>query len=135
MGATANLSKTGEVVGFGLDSVVIVNYVGGIPGGRTLDVTDFAPDTIKAGHIVIRSTVDETVYKPMPVVSGGDAYASLPSDYEYVGIVVSSVSKDAPFVGIMNHGTFNDVASPYPLTAEIKSALKEAVPTLIAYHA
>lgn len=135
MGATANLSKTGEVVGFGLDSVVIVNYVGGIPGGRTLDVTDFAPDTIKAGHIVIRSTVDETVYKPMPVVSGGDAYASLPSDYEYVGIVVSSVSKDVPFVGIMNHGTFNDVASPYPLTAEIKSALKEAVPTLIPYHA
>lgn len=135
MGATANLSKAGEVVGFGLDSVVIVNYVGGIPGGRTLDVTDFAPDTIKAGHIVIRSTVDETVYKPMPVVSGGDAYASLPSDYEYVGIVVSSVSKDAPFVGIMNHGTFNDVASPYPLTAEIKSALKEAVPTLIPYHA
>lgn len=135
MGATANLYKTGEVVGFGLDSVVIVNYVGGIPGGRTLDVTDFAPDTIKAGHIVIRSTVDDTVYKPMPVVSGGDAYAALPADYEYVGIVVSSVAKDVPFVGIMNDGTFNDVASPYPLTAEIKAALKAAVPTLIPYHA
>lgn len=135
MGATANLSKAGEVVGFGLDSVVIVNYVGGIPGGRTLDVTDFAPDTIKAGHIVIRSTVDETVYKPMPVTSGGDAYASLPSDFEYVGVVVNSVSKEAPLVGIMNHGTFNDVAAPYPLTAEMKAALKEAVPTLIPYHA
>ena len=135
MGATANLSKAGEVVGFGLDSVVIVNYVGGIPGGRTLDVTDFAPDTIKAGHIVIHSTVDETVYKPMPITSGGDAYAALPADFEYAGVVVNSVSKEAPFVGIMNHGTFNDVAAPYPLTAEIKAALKEAVPTLIPYHA
>jgi hypothetical protein len=135
MGATANLSKAGEVVGFGLDSVVIVNYVGGIPGGRTLDVADFAPETIKAGHLVIRSTVDDTVYKPMPVTSGGDAYASLPSNFEYVGVVVCSVSKEAPFVGIMNDGTFNDVAAPYPLTAEIKAALKEAVPTLIPYHA
>lgn len=135
MGATANLSKTGETVGFGLDSVVIVNYVGGIPGGRTLDVTDFAPDVIKAGHIVIRSTADETVFKPMPVASSGDAYAALPSDYEYVGVVVSSVSKETPFVGIMNDGTFNDEASPYPLTSEMKAALKEVVPTLIPYHA
>ena len=135
MGATANLSKAGEVVGFGLDSVVIVNYVGGIPGGRTLDVADFAPETIKAGHIVIRSTVDDTVYKPMPVNSEGNAYASLPADHEYVGVVVCSVSKEAPFVGIMNDGTFNDVAAPYPLTPEIKAALKAAVPTLIPYHA
>ena len=75
------------------------------------------------------------MYKPMPVTSGGDAYASLPSNFEYVGVVVCSVSKEAPFVGIMNDGTFNDVAAPYPLTAEIKAALKEAVPTLIPYHA
>lgn len=135
MGATANLSKTGEVVGFGLDSVVIVNYVGGIPGGRTLDVTDFAPEIIKAGHLVIRSTVDDTIYKPMPVTSGDDAYASLPSDYEYAGVVVCSVPKSEPFVGIMNDGTFNDKAAPYPLTPEIKAALKAAVPTLIPYHA
>lgn len=131
--STANLSKTGEVIGFGHDSVVIVNYVGGIPGGRTLDVTDFAPEVIKAGHIVIRSTVDETVFKPMPV--SGDAYASLPADYEYVGVTVNSASKELPFVGIMIDGTFNDVAAPYPLTAEMKAALKVAVPTLIPYHA
>jgi hypothetical protein len=133
MGAKAILSNATEVVGFDLDSVVIVNYVGGFPGGRTLDVSDYTPDYIKAGHIVIRSTSDDTLFKPMPV--SGDAYGALPSGFEYAGVVVCSVAKKTPVVSIMNHGTFNDMAAPYPLTEGIKAALKEAVPTLIPYHA
>ena len=132
MGAKANLANAAEVHGFGLDSVVISNYLGGIDGGRTLDVADFSEDVIKAGHVVIRSTSDHTLYKPMPVADG--EYGSLPSGFEYVGVVVSSVPKDMPLVGIMNAGTVNDAASPYPIDG-IKAALKAAVPTLIFIHA
>ena len=133
MGAQANLSQGSEMLGFGLDSVVIAHYVGGIAGGRTLDVTGFTGDVIKAGHIVIRSTSDNSVYKPLPV--SGNAYAALPSGFEYVGVVVNSVSTKMPLVGIMNSGEVNDAASPFEVTAAIKTAMKEAVPTLIFIHA
>lgn len=133
MGAKANLANAAEIHSFGLDSVVISHYVGGIDGGRTLDVSNFAEDTIKAGHIVIRSTSDETLYKPLPVADG--EYAALPEGFEYVGVVVSSVKASMPLVGIMNSGTVNDAASPYPIGTALKAALKEAVPTLIFIHA
>ena len=133
MGAKANLANAAEVFGMGADSVVISHYVGGIDGGRTLDVSGYTEAEIKAGHIVIRSTSDETLYKPMPV-SGGE-YSSLPSGYEYVGVVVSTVLASQPLVGIMNAGTVNDAASPYPISAQLKTDLKSAVPTLIFIHA
>ena len=133
MGAKANLSNGSEVLGFGLDSVVIAHYVGGIAGGRTLDVSDFTEDIIKAGHIVIRSTTDGTVYKPMPV-SGG-SYGTLPTGFEYVGVVVNSVSKAQPVVGIMNSGEVNDAACPFEMPSAVRTAIKTAVPTLIFIHA
>lgn len=133
MGAKANLSNNKEVLGFGLDSAVILHYVGGIDGGRTLDVTDFTGDVIRAGHIVIRSTTDDTIWKPMPVSDG--EYQALPSDFEYAGVVVSSVPTSQPMVGIMIEGQVNDVASPYPISASLKTALKAAIPTLVFIHA
>lgn len=92
-------------------------------------MTGFPSDLkcIKAGHVVIRSTSDETLYKPMPVASDGKAYAALPEGYEYVGVVVATKPVDYPLVGIMYAGEVNDVASPYPVT-DIKSALKTALP-------
>lgn len=133
MGAQANLSNGNEVLGFGLDSVVIAHYVGGIAGGRTLDVTGFNEEVIKAGHIVIRSTSDDTVFKPMPV--SGTAYGTLPTGYEYVGVVVSTVSAKQPVVAIMNSGEVNDAAMPFEMSSAMKTAVKEAVPTLIFIHA
>lgn len=132
MGAKANLAVKTEAVGFGLDSVVIAHYVGGIEGGRSLDVADFPDDVIHAGHIVIRSTEDETLFKPMPV--SGEAYAALPEGFEYVGVVRSSILKEAPLAAIMNSGRVNDAAMHYPITPAIKTALQAAVPTLIVFH-
>lgn len=122
-------SKTQNVV-TGNDSIVIRNYLGGIAGGRTLDMEGFADDVVKAGHVIIRD-IDKDEYKPMPVTGG--SYGSLPSGCEYVGVLVSSVTKDAPFAGIMYAGEVNDVASPYPITS-IKSALKTALPQLAFLH-
>ena len=135
MGAQANLNSEMMKIDSSNDSIVIRNYVAGIKGGRTLDMTGFPSNLkcIRAGHVVIRSTTDETLYKPIPVASSGEAYESLPSGYEYAGVVVATNPVDIPFVGIMYAGEVNDTASPYPLTA-IKAALKTALPGLVFMH-
>ena len=135
MGAQANLNQEGMRIDSANDSIVIRNYGAGITGGRTLDMSDFPSDLkcIRAGHVVIRSTSDEKLSKPMPVSSAGKDYADLPLGYEYVGVVVATKPVDYPLVGIMYDGEVNDVASPYPVTS-IKAALKTALPGLVFMH-
>lgn len=120
--AVTNLNTHADVNGFdaGLDSVTIVNYIEGIPGGKSLDVTGFAPKAIRAGHVVIKKTGTKT-YKPMPV--NGSEYGELPEGHTIEGVVVASVVTDEAMVGIMVRGSVNQVASPYPVTDEIKQAL------------
>lgn len=125
-----SLTSAIEQFGFNADPIVIRHYVAGFKGGKVLDVTDYTEDYIKAGHVIICDTQTET-YKPMPV-SGG-AYASLPENHKYVGVAVSSVAKDEPFVAIMHTGEVNDVASPYAID-DIKAALLAQVPTLVFNH-
>lgn len=132
MGATANLASELQTMGTGMDPVVIRKYIAGITGGRTLDVSGFPLDIIKAGHMVIRDTANDT-YKPMPLAAGNEAYGTLPASHEYVGVLVRSVSKEAPLAAIMYSGEVNDVASPFPIDS-IKAALKTALPTLVFLH-
>lgn len=49
----------------GNDNIVIVDNFQSIRGGRTLDVTGFAPKVINAGHVIIMETSSKE-YKPMP---------------------------------------------------------------------
>lgn len=114
------------------DSIVIRKYNGGIVGGRTLDVSDFADDIIRAGHIVIQSEQDESIFKPLPVSDG--AYSALPEHFKYVGVVVASKPKDDPRVAIMYDGEVNDIASPYPVTETIKTALRTGEVNIIFKH-
>ena len=132
MGATANLASELQTMGTGMDPVVIRKYIAGITGGRTLDVSGFPLDIIKAGHMVIRDTANDT-YKPMPLAAGDEAYGTLPASHEYVGVLVRSVSKEAPLAASMYSGEVNDVASPFPIDS-IKAALKTALPTLVFLH-
>lgn len=124
-----NLNSQSKTYDFGLDSVVIRKYVSGIAGGRTLDLTNFSTtDTvIKAGHVVIYDTVNK-VYRPMPL--SGTAYASLPSNHVYVGVLNTTVAKEAPLASIMNIGTVNIKAVPFAMD-DILSAFKSAVPTIV----
>lgn len=131
MGAKAELVNKSNVFLAGMDSVVIRHYVAGIIGGRTLDMTDFAESVIKAGHVVIQSTTDDTLFKPMPVADG--AYDELPEGFKYAGVVVCSKPASEPMVGIMYSGEVNDVASPYPVD-DIKDAMKAELPTLVFMH-
>lgn len=125
--ATANLTEKTQVID-GKDNVVIVNHFDGIRGGRTLNVEGFAPEFIRAGHLIVKLSSGD--YAPMPV--SGDAYASLPGGAVYAGYLVASIPTKQPLAAIMVRGTINPKASPYPLTT-IMEAVKEALP-LIDYQ-
>ena len=125
-----------ESFGFGLDPIVIRKFIAGQTGGVILDVSDFGEEFVRAGHIIIKkpasNETERDVYKPLPVTDG--AYAELPEGYEYDSVVVASKSTKEPFVATMYNGEVNDLASPYPITETLKTALKTAVPTLSFKH-
>lgn len=107
--ATANLNSEGASVDTGNDSIVIVLNIETIPGGRTLYVTEFTQDVIKAGHIIIEDIATKEL-KPMPVDAAGTAYDTLPANHAYKGVLVASILKTKPFASIMVRGTVNEKA-------------------------
>jgi hypothetical protein len=128
-GTTANLND-GNIGNWGgeNDGIIVVKNLEGIPGGRTLDVTGFAPEVIPEGHIVIEETATG-VLKPMPV--SGDAVGTLPGGHTYKGHVVSTTLTSKPFVGITIRGTINHAAMRYDVSS-VLAALRTALP-LITY--
>ena len=115
---TASMNREAVQIDNSNDSIVIVNALGDIPGGRTLDMTGFS-NGIKGGHIIIKLSTG--VYAPMPV--SGSSYGSLPASAAYVGVNRYSVSAADPRAAIVTVGQVNAAAMPYPLTNDIKSAL------------
>ena len=131
MGAIAEMTKDGEIYSDGMDSVVIRRKGAEIIGGRTLDVSGFPDKVIRAGHIIIHET-DTDKWKPLGVKDG--AYTALPDGHTYEGVLKASRPADMPLAPIMYEGEVNDLASPYPVTDEIKTAMKEALPGLYFKH-
>ncbi|MDR1416324.1 MAG: hypothetical protein LBJ57_02740 [Prevotellaceae bacterium] len=72
--AVANLTNEPQEVITGNDNIVIVDNLLTVRGGRTLDTAGFAPEVIKAGHVIIKETAAKE-YKPMPV-TGDNAIAT-----------------------------------------------------------
>lgn len=131
MGAIAEMTQQGDVFSDGMDSVVIRREGASIIGGKTLDVTGFPDKFVRAGHIVIRETATDT-FKPLGVSNG--AYLTLPTGHTYEGVVKASKPVEQPFVSVMYEGEVNDIASPYPMTDDIKTALKSVLPGLYFKH-
>lgn len=129
--AFANLTNDRDQFDTNNDSIVIVDNLQSIRGGRTLDVTGFTPPVIYAGHIVIVETATGE-FKPMPVNGGATAYGALPAGHTYAGITINTVKKSLPMVGILVRGTVNPVAAPYALSANttILAAVKAALPLI-----
>lgn len=117
-----DLTPNKNQVVFGDDSIVIQKYISGIKGGRTLDVTGFAENVIKAGHVII---VKDGKYMPMPV--SGNAYAALPEGAAYAGILYRSILAAKPAASIMTWGEVNAEAVPYAMNT-ILAAFKTACP-------
>lgn len=121
--AKLDLVKEKKQVVFGDDSVVIQKWISGIKGGRTLDVTGFGENVIKAGHVII--TDGKGTYKPMPV--SGEAYGALTEGHTYAGVLYRSIASDSPAASIMTWGEVNIEAVPYPMD-DILEAFKAACP-------
>lgn len=68
--AYANLNNEKVEVNTELDSIVIVDVLQTIRGGRTLDVSGFALPVIQAGHPIIKETSTGEL-KPLPVSGSG----------------------------------------------------------------
>lgn len=126
MSTTTNLNNEVQQITDGNDSIVIVDNFQSIRGGRSLNVTGFTPEVIKAGHVIIKEDATGDL-KPMPV--DGAAYDELPADHSYAGILIASILTKKPFAGILVRGTVNLTAGPYTATA-IKAALKAALPLI-----
>lgn len=99
------------------DSIVIVDNLESIPGGKTLDVTGWAPTTIPAGHPII---LDAGEYKPI-ALSGSDIDET--DAAKVVGILVATILTSKPLASIMVRGTVNDAAAVYAIPASCKAPL------------
>lgn len=126
------MANTNTEFGFGNDPIVIRHELDDLKGGVVLDTTDYAEEFIYAGHPIIRDVETGLTFKPFPVADG--ALGTLPEGYEYVGVVIRTKPTAEPIVSVMTAGEVNDKALKFPLTAEIKEAIKAAVPTLRWEH-
>lgn len=118
---------------FANDPIVIRVFGKSIVNGRKLDVEGFTGEYIRKGMLVIRDDAD-THSRPMPLDEEGKNYAALPAGYHYEGVAKATMSVDEPWVGVMYEGEVNDVASPFPLSAELLTELKAALPELAFKH-
>lgn len=125
------MAMTTQPTEYSMGSEVIRSFIDTIKGGVVLDTTGYTEENISAGHIIIRDSATQKIYKPMPVSSG--AYGSLPSGYEYVGVNIHTVPTDEPLVAVLTIGEVNDKLVPYPIDS-IKAAFKAAVPTINWAH-
>ena len=119
---TAELNKEKFEVNDGLDSIVIVNDLGDIPGGRAIDTSRLAEDVtvIKSGHILVKEDASGNV--AALGVSDGN-YETLPEGYSYLGVLKATVLKKDPRGAILTIGQVNAAASPYPVTETIRKGL------------
>lgn len=101
------------------NTVLIKKFIKGIEGGRTLDVSEYTEDVIKAGHVIIKK--ENGNYAPLKV--SGSSYVALQGSESYAGLLYGSILKDAPAGAIMTWGIVNEEALPYPVPADFKTAM------------
>lgn len=119
---TANLNRENIELNDGLDSIVVVQALSQIPGGRTLDVSGLPEGTtsVKSGHVLVIDDKTKAV-SPLGITDG--AYNTLPTGKSYYGVLKCSVLTRNPQAAIITAGQINAAASPAPVTAAIKAGL------------
>lgn len=123
--ATSNLGRKTKEINTSLDCIVIVNALGDIPGGRTLDVSGVASGitVISAGHVIVKTAAG--VYKPLGVSDG--AYNTLNDGEAYAGILKASVLVEDPRAAIITMGQVNAAAAKTAVGAPYTEAIKSGL--------
>lgn len=126
------LRQETEEFSSGLESILIRRLGGRIVGGCILDLSEWAEDTVKGGHMIIKKETDGKMsYQPSPVADG--KFSAIPAGWEYAGVLVRSVNKTNPFAAVQYDGEINDKAMPYAIDT-IKDDVKAALPSLYFMH-
>lgn len=121
-----------ESFGFENDPIVIRQEGRSIIGGRLLDLDGYKAEFVRVGQVIIRDEENE-VSKPLGVTDG--KYDAIPEGFVVEGVCKQTFAVDDPvLVGVMYEGEVNDVASPFPLTETVKSAIKASCPNLVFKH-
>lgn len=108
------------------DGAVIVKHIAGLPGGRTLDLSNYknpkdGTDVIKAGHLIVKNKETQVV-SPLDVDEQGD-YTDVPETAELVGVLEYGVTKREPVGAILTAGQVNGKRLPYKLADGTKEKL------------
>ena len=120
--AITSLNRDSYLLDDGNDYKVIVRDLADVPGGRSLDVSSWSGDVIRAGHIIKHNTTTDE-YAPLGV--SDSAYVSLSEGEEYAGVLKVSVLKDKALAAIMTIGEVNAAVAPYPITSTIAAGLPQ----------
>lgn len=121
----SQINLQNEQITFPADKVIIVKYVAGLPGGRTLDVTDWAESVISCGTPVKVNASGDC--SPIMWDATASKYKDLAAGESYVGVMANTVSKNKPVSAIMTMGTINPEALPHPLPTAFKTAFPAIV--------
>jgi len=119
--AQSSLNRNSREIYDDKAGIIIVNDLGDIVGGRSLDVSNVASGTtvIEAGWVIKKTSAGE--YAPLGL--SGTSYASLSEGESYVGILKKSVLVADPRAAILTIGQVNAAACPVAITSTIASGL------------
>lgn len=121
--ALVDLNNNNLQIDTSKDSVIIVDNFQSVRGGRALDVTGYTQPVIYAGHVIIKDTATGNIYKPLPLNTGGTAYAALPEGYVYAHILIASILTAKPSAALLVRGTVNHEAAYFAIPAAAKTAM------------
>lgn len=116
------VKKTSVKVDTAWDTVIIQNWIDGINGGKSLDLTGFNDEYLKAGHVVIK---EGARFKPL-IPSGGN-YPALTSGQKYIGVVYKTHNPKIDGTAIMTRGKVNEKAYKNWTGLEYTDAIKSGL--------
>lgn len=116
----------------GFDSIIIAKDLGDLPCGAALQVADYREPVINAGHLLIK---DKTTQEVKPLGVSGGQYDSLPSGWNYFGIVKTSVLKSLAACAILTKGVVNAAAAANVIGAEYPKEAMAALNKIVFLYA
>lgn len=138
MGQVQLGANVSDILADGLDGIILKQNISDKIGGVALDATGFPNDYIRTGHLVIYNPAVANSHKPMPLNAQGTAYATLPENFQYYGVVVNSVRKQGNGfgVGVCHRGEMNPAVKNVEngvmgIDGALLTAVKTALPLLV----